>query len=1014
MAHPFRFVLLLFAAGLLQAQSNYFLPLIADGPGVAANLKSTIVLANTGAAVAQVRLTVTRDDSSPLPLSFSTLGTGSSFSLNLKPGATRVLETDGSGDGSYGAVRIVADKSVRVIWSVSSIDGSGNLSSGAGLAAPGSASEFLVPVDVTSGVVSGAAVFNPNPAAVTLNLRFLDAQGQPLESASANLGAGQRFNLFAADQFPDLAGASGTLDIVSTTPVAVTAVRVFAAARILGVLPAAARTAFQLRHYLPAIVDGPSASGTAKTMFLLTNAGRNPVAASLTLTLDDGSPMKLVLGGSTDSSSTFQTSIAAGATLAWQTSGSGDYQAGAATIAADGPLNVSAVVTVFDDQGNPVAESAAPESAIRARFAIPFDTTAGGVLPSFLLFNPAGAPIGPMLTLYDPDGTLVSSVQTPPLAPGARLQANFADYFPNATLASGSVLVDTGSPLGGSFAALALRQPAGALPFSGWAGAEASWIGSPIDVRPTLDSAHKATSTIGRAGGKLQLSDAAGNTFTLTLPPNAINNGAQTITMTAIASAAGVPGKGLVAGVQLDPDGLILAQPATLAIQTRAALPDTAVPIGWHGAGHGLYLNLQQPDSAVAVLWINHFSSAGMADMSPADLTAALLRIGDQIDLENSIIAHWILQAHYAIQHHQDPAPFFALANNEYLTMFDMAIQSLLELGQDTQNPDVLRCAMEQARAFLVRGAALRLFGTGNAAADTLRASILASIDAANTAYETVIAQHCTDTHDFLSGSELLLLAQQEYAAGHYDVGQRLFDTATKCPPTLEMDFSSTLSGTVVPDPQGGGTYTGTISARVPLAGALTKEALTSIQNPGQDLFTSFTFSGSAPETYDSAKASAICTITFPALKPDTFNIISSRSTQITRIVYTFLLTFNPTPLLRNGEQLCEFCPIYQKKPLDVEMLIDPGAPSEMMTALCGAGAPPLTLSTQLWLSLWKLQHQVPGTDLGFINGWDLPDNGVPLARKSISAKIPGPTGASGTETTTFTLVNPPLIVTQH
>ena len=125
-------------------------------------------------------------------------------------------------------------------------------------------------------------------------------------------------------------------------------------------------------------------------------------------------------------------------------------------------------------------------------------------------------------------------------------------------------------------------------------------------------------------------------------------------------------------------------------------------------------------------------------------------------------------------------------------------------------------------------------------------------------------------------------------------------------------------------------------------------------------------------------------------------------------------MTFDPTPLLRNGEQLCAFCPIYQKKPLDVEMLVDAGSPSEVTVALCGAGAPPLTLPTQLWVSLWKLQHLVPGTDMSFINGWDLPDNGVPLARKSISAKIAAPMGASGTESTTFTLVNPPLIVTKN
>jgi hypothetical protein len=49
-----------------------------------------------------------------------------------------------------------------------------------------------------------------------------------------------------------------------------------------------------------------------------------------------------------------------------------------------------------------------------------------------------------------------------------------------------------------------------------------------------------------------------------------------------------------------------------------------------------------------------------------------------------------------------------------------------------------------------------------------------------------------------------------------------------------------------------GGAYDATISAKkVLLPGSLTKAVLTQITDPAKDLYTSFTLSGSGPETYD-------------------------------------------------------------------------------------------------------------------------------------------------------------------
>jgi hypothetical protein len=990
------------------AQSVYSVPMVADGTVAGGKRKTTLMLVNPGQTTVQVQLSLTKDDGSPLRISFPRLGAGNQFSFSINPGGTQILQSDGSGDGSSGAARIAASAPLRVSHTLSSFDASGNAVGSSSVAAPTPDLEFLIPVDSTSGVTTGVALFNPGPSDASVTCKFLDAQGTILKSAQLAVAANRKVTRFAAgDLFPDLGNTRGTLDVISSTPVAATAIRAYPASAVMTLLPAARRVSQQLSYYLPATADGTAPGRAVKTTFLLANTGSQAATVTLALSLDDGSPMSVSIPGP-GSGSTFKTTLAPGAAAFWQTDGAGSYQTGAAVVTSDGPIGVGAVAGAYDGQGNLAAEAGLPDSALKSRFRVVFDTAGGSAPPAVLLLNPGSAALNARLTLLDAAGKPAGSAQIPSLAPGARLQGKLSDYFPTSTVQAGSVDIDSGGPVGGSLAALAISPNSGVLPISAAPAAEETWIGQALNVQTTLDATRKKSVDIGRAGGNLQLTDAAGNSFSLTIPPNALA-GVQSITMTPVSSAAGLPGNKFAAGVQLEPDGLILNVPATLAIQTKSAVPaDSAVPIGWHGSGHGLYLNFVLPDVDTMTLSLSHFSGAGVGQMSSDDLTAALMGIGNQIDLENSLIAHWILMAHYAIQHRQDPAPMFAKANAEFLNMFNTAIRPLLDLGLESQDLDVLRCAMENARAYLARGAALGLFGKGNAAADAIRAAVQSAIDRANTLYENKVKQVCGDTRDFLTGMELLLLAQKETAAGHADVAQDLVNTALKCPPTLEMDFSSEIQGTVTDIASG--TFTGKISARVPVTGGLTKEALTTIQDPTKDLFTSFLFSGSARETYDlaSATSSTGCAVTFPSLAPDTFKVNPQQGQQLSRIVYTFILNFDPTPLLRNGEQLSEFCPICQKKALDVEMLIDAGKPSETVTVTC-LGHPFTLPPANMWWSLWVLQHLAPGTDLSFITGWDLFPDGVPLASKTITKTIPGPPGSDGTEKTTFTLINPPL-----
>jgi hypothetical protein len=103
---------------------------------------------------------------------------------------------------------------------------------------------------------------------------------------------------------------------------------------------------------------------------------------------------------------------------------------------------------------------------------------------------------------------------------------------------------------------------------------------NPVTVTPTLDTAHAATQIITAAsGGTITATGADGSVFTLVLPANAILTD-KPITMTPISSLAGVPsGSTFAAGVQLEPDGMALQQPATLTIQ-----PATSIPAGQQSA----------------------------------------------------------------------------------------------------------------------------------------------------------------------------------------------------------------------------------------------------------------------------------------------------------------------------------------------------------------------------------------------------------------------------------------------
>jgi hypothetical protein len=130
-----------------------------------------------------------------------------------------------------------------------------------------------------------------------------------------------------------------------------------------------------------------------------------------------------------------------------------------------------------------------------------------------------------------------------------------------------------------------------------------------------------ATGAIGPEGGRVDALAGDGTIYSLIVPQGALAFPTQ-ITVTPLAALNGSPlGGELIGGVQLEPDGLELGRPATLAIQGERINPGpNQVAFGYHGDGQDFHLepSYRQPppsldgeyDQARTILVpVSHFSA---------------------------------------------------------------------------------------------------------------------------------------------------------------------------------------------------------------------------------------------------------------------------------------------------------------------------------------------------------------------------------------------------------------------
>ncbi len=145
-------------------------------------------------------------------------------------------------------------------------------------------------------------------------------------------------------------------------------------------------------------------------------------------------------------------------------------------------------------------------------------------------------------------------------------------------------------------------------------------------VFPHLDEQDKVDVLVPEKGGQVGLTLASGVVFTLDIPEGALSSD-QEIIMTPIASIDGMLlSGGLIAGVQLEPEGTVLLAPATLTITVPNGYDlKQMVGIAYYGQGEGFHLTPAFGDGKTITLPILSFSGhgAGSGDSNSINQQAA-------------------------------------------------------------------------------------------------------------------------------------------------------------------------------------------------------------------------------------------------------------------------------------------------------------------------------------------------------------------------------------------------------
>jgi len=449
----------LFSGPFALAQSDFYLPQVADGQGQGLVIKTTFVLFNPSQNSVGTELSLTDNQGGPLSVTLGDLGTHSTFTVSLGAGETRFLETAADGPLKIGAGVVQSTGPVGVSAVFTILDGSGRFLTEAGIGSSTPMQKFVIPVDTTESFDTGLALFNVGAVDSSITFRVRTAAGGAGPETSRTLAAFAHQALFVSELFSQLGALRGTLEVDSTRPLAAVVLRQNQSTFTSTTLPVVASNSQQLEFQLPHVANGVYSGGSVRTTFILFNLSAGNAQVDVNLTGDNGSPFPVSIVGGAQNSSSFRVNLAPGASAFLQTTGSGTLAAGGAAVKSDVPVGVASVFTLYDGQGVFQTEAGVGNSPALSSFTIPVDTRAQfdtGVA----LFNPGTISAGVTVRLLDQDGIRVK-LQELSLPPGGHQALLVRSAFEGASL-QGTLSITSTAPL----SALTLRLNASPLSYT--------------------------------------------------------------------------------------------------------------------------------------------------------------------------------------------------------------------------------------------------------------------------------------------------------------------------------------------------------------------------------------------------------------------------------------------------------------------------------------------------------------------------------------------------------------------
>lgn len=147
----------------------------------------------------------------------------------------------------------------------------------------------------------------------------------------------------------------------------------------------------------------------------------------------------------------------------------------------------------------------------------------------------------------------------------------------------------------------------------------------PALSKVTLEVASAAEASIGPAGGNVRASDAAGNTYALTVPPGALGTDSQ-IAAVPFTKIDALPSDAIVAaGVHFLPEGLRLLRPAELVITLKAPPAGGLLSFAYRGDLDGPFRYPTAVAGTTVRLDVLHFSGYGLLAATSQGIAAAEL-----------------------------------------------------------------------------------------------------------------------------------------------------------------------------------------------------------------------------------------------------------------------------------------------------------------------------------------------------------------------------------------------------